>query len=92
MADILEAASQPTPISHILAKAYLNYKRGKRYIDRLLQLGLLEKRNEKYVATERGEEFLLYYHRLKVLLEEKRAPPEKGAEEAPSGEKPAESG
>ena len=88
MAAIIEAASQPTPISHVLAKAYLNYKRGKRYVDRLLQLGLLEKRDEKYVATPKGEEFLLYYHRLKMLLEE--APPEAGAPR--SGGKPAQAG
>ena len=69
-AAILEIAVQPTSISHIVARAYLNYGRGKRYINKLLKLGLLERRDTKYVITEKGEEFLLYYQRIKALLKE----------------------
>ena len=75
IATILEITIQPTTISHIIARAYLNYLRGKGYIDKLLQLGLLERRDTKYVITEKGEEFLLYYQRIRALLGE-RAPSE----------------
>ncbi|RLJ03449.1 MAG: hypothetical protein DRP08_03500 [Candidatus Aenigmatarchaeota archaeon] len=61
---------QPTSISHIVARAYLNHQRGKRYINKLLQQGHLKRHNTKYITTEKGEELLLYYHRIKTLLGE----------------------
>ncbi len=77
-ADILTVASNEyTLISHIVGQSNLNFINVSRYLDPLLELVFLEKRDligmEKYyyLTTENGKEFLKYYSALKQFLTKK---------------------
>ena len=70
-ADILTVASNEyTLISHIVGQSNLSFQNVSRYLDRLLELDLLEKRDliglERfyYTTTEKGKKFLEYYSTL----------------------------
>jgi len=74
-ADILTVAlNEYTLISHIVGQSNLSFQNVSRYLDRLLKLDFLEKRDligmEKfyYITTEKGKKFLTYYTTLNKFL------------------------
>jgi len=74
-ADILTVAlNEYTLISHIVGQSNLSFQNVSRYLDRLLELEFLEKRDliemERfyYITTEKGKKFLKYYTTLNEFL------------------------
>ena len=74
-ADILTVAlNEYTLISHIVGQSNLSFQNISRYLDHLIELEFLEKRDligmEKfyYITTEKGKKFLKYYTTLNNFL------------------------
>ena len=70
-AEILQVARNGAKKSHIVYKANLNFKIGKKYLDRLIHSGLLEAPNGEskvFKTTEKGVDYINYYHGLKDYL------------------------
>lgn len=62
IADILRIASAPTSKTQLLYSANLSYAQTVKYIELLIELGMLNRithgKNEKFVITEAGQAFL----------------------------------
>ena len=63
MADILRIASRPTSRTQILYAANLSYSQAVKYVEMLIDCGMLSKvsekgSSEKFVITDSGQEFL----------------------------------
>lgn len=74
-ADILTVAlNEYTLISHIVGQSNLSFQNVSRYLDHLLELEFLEKRDfigmERfyYITTEKGKKYLEYYTTLNKFL------------------------
>jgi predicted transcriptional regulator len=70
-AAILEVARNGAKKSHIVYKANLNFKIGKKYLDRLIHSGLLQGPNGEsnvFRTTEKGVDYINYYRGLKDYL------------------------
>jgi len=70
MNEILEITKEPTRKTNIMHGANLSFKQLNKYLNRLLETGLLEKYynpHELYRRTEKAKNFLLYYHNLTLL-------------------------
>lgn len=57
-ADMLYATGEGSKKTHIMYGANLSYELTNRYLTCLLDAGLIESRDDEYVVTERGREFL----------------------------------
>ena len=70
-AAILQVARNGAKKSHIVYKANLNFKIGKKYLDRLITSGLLQGPNGEdkvFRTTEKGVDYINYYQGLKEYL------------------------
>ena len=70
IAEILLFCEQQKNKTSIMYNANLNYSQLKSQIDALISQGLLEKKLNKYVTTERGYRFLELFAQLNDLLDE----------------------
>jgi len=62
--EILPYCTQPRKVTHVLLACNLSAKRGRKYLDMLTEKGLLEKRSESYVTTEKGMEYIKLFNEL----------------------------
>jgi predicted transcriptional regulator len=70
-AAILQVARNGAKKSHIVYKANLNFKIGKKYMDRLITSGLLKGPNmgsRFFRTTEKGFDYIKYFQGLKEYL------------------------
>ncbi|MHA2428618.1 MAG: winged helix-turn-helix domain-containing protein [Candidatus Hermodarchaeia archaeon] len=70
-AAILQVARNGAKKSHIVYKANLNFKIGKKYLDRLIESGLLKGPNGEsrlFMTTAKGLDYINYFHGLKDYL------------------------
>jgi len=70
-AAILQVARNGAKKSHIVYKANLNFKIGKKYLDRLINSGLLKGPNGEgrfFRTTEKGVDYIKYFQGLKDYL------------------------
>ncbi len=70
-ADILQVARNGAKKSHIVYKANLNFKIGKKYLDNLIHSGLLKGpngENSTFRTTEKGVGYLKSFRGLKDYL------------------------
>ena len=70
-AAILQVARNGAKKSHIVYKANLNFKIGKKYLDRLINSGLLMGPNGDgrfFRTTEKGVDYIKYFQGLKDYL------------------------
>ena len=70
-AAILQVARNGAKKSHIVYKANLNFKIGKKYLDRLINSGLLMGPNGEgrvFRTTEKGVDYIKYFQGLKDYL------------------------
>jgi predicted transcriptional regulator len=70
-AAILQVAKNGAKKSHIVYKANLNFKIGKKYLDRLIHSGLLKgptEKNKLFRTTEKGVDYINYFQGLKDYL------------------------
>lgn len=58
VADTLYVAGKGSKKTHIMYGANLSYELTNRYLNDLLEAGLIKVRDDGYVVTERGREFL----------------------------------
>ena len=66
--EILSAAIEDISKTAIVYRANLNFKRAEKYLDKLLELGLMtvsEKSALKYKTAKKGRDFLIAYENLK---------------------------
>ena len=70
IAEILLFCEQQKTKTRIMYNANLNYSQLKSHINALTSQGLLEKKLNKYVTTERGYRFLEIFAQLNDLLDE----------------------
>jgi predicted transcriptional regulator len=70
IAEILLFCEQQKTKTRIMYNANLNYSQLKSHINALTSQGLLEKKLNKYVTTERGYRFLEIFAQLNDLLNE----------------------
>lgn len=68
MVDILSVTRGGARKTEIVYKANLNFTRIERYIPFLKERGLMETTGSIYRTTEKGEEFLRDYQKIKELL------------------------
>jgi predicted transcriptional regulator len=68
MAEVLSIAREGVGKTEIVYQANLNFKRVKNYLYYLEEKGLLENSGLEYKTTEKGEEFLHDYQKMKRLL------------------------
>ena len=71
-ADILKIAQTGAKKTQIVYQANLNFKIVKKYLDRLIDNGLLQNQDEArfYMTTHRGTDFLEQYRELILPLKE----------------------
>jgi predicted transcriptional regulator len=70
-AAILQVALNGAKKSHIIYKANLNFKLGKKYLTRLIKSGLIEgpdERHQVFSTTEKGVEYLKYVEGFKQFM------------------------
>jgi predicted transcriptional regulator len=70
IAEILLYCEQQKTKTSIMYNANLNYSQLKSQIDALTSQGLIEKKQNRYVTTERGYRFLELFAQLNDLLDE----------------------
>ena len=68
IADILSVAREEAKKTQIVYNANLNFKRVDAYLHYLVGKGLIENTGGVYKTTEKGEEFLHNYKKMKELL------------------------
>lgn len=61
MADVLGAIGSGSKKTHIMYQANLSYFLLCRYLDHVLNSGLVQKKEELYLLTNKGKEFLEKY-------------------------------
>jgi predicted transcriptional regulator len=66
--DILLVASGKAKKTWIVYKADLNFRMLKEYLPYLVDKGLIENTGGEYKTTEKGEEFLTDYQKMKEML------------------------
>lgn len=67
---IIHHAQSVNTITRITYNCHLNYTVTKKYIDRMIESGLLEKVDDKYYRpTEKGFDFLRYHHAMRNLMD-----------------------
>jgi predicted transcriptional regulator len=69
IAEIIFFCDEPKTKTSIMYNTNLNYSQLKRHMDSLTTQGLLEKETNKYVATEKGHEFLDLFTKLNRLVD-----------------------
>ena len=57
-ADILRVAKGGAKKTHIVYQANLNFRMAKKYLDRLMERGLIEQINGRFFTTKDGESFI----------------------------------
>jgi len=79
MANVLRLAKSPESKTHIMYGANLSFRQLERYLEFLVDRGLLrvsEERHSKatklFVTTDSGVSFLKAYHRLEEIVREKK--------------------
>ncbi len=74
IADMLYATGKGSKKTHIMYGANLSYELTNRYLTDLLEGGLIEPKDDEYVITEKGREFLKrfeeYSERRQELVEQ----------------------
>lgn len=68
---ILETAKSPKTKTSIVYGANLSFDQADKYLDMLIQKGLIEKvegKNTKYETTEKGHEFAQAYEELESIM------------------------
>jgi predicted transcriptional regulator len=68
MADIIQACLSPRGKTRIMCKVKLNFTQANEYLAQLTSLGLLSKEKGKWVATDKGRQFILAYNQLGEIL------------------------
>lgn len=74
ISDILDNARNPKTKTSIVYGANLSFEQAGKYLDMLIQNGLMEKiaeKNTKYKTTEKGREFVQGYNELENIVSEK---------------------
>jgi len=69
-ADILKVAMDGAKKSHIVYKANLNFQLGKKYLDRLMNAGLIAGSNNGsrlFLTTDKGMKYIKHFEDLKEL-------------------------
>ena len=66
--DILSVAGEKAKKTQIVYKANLNFRMVGEYLPHLLDKGLIENTDGEYKTTEKGEEFLTDYRKMKEML------------------------
>lgn len=66
--DILSVAEEKAKKTQIVYKANLNFRMVEEYLPHLLDKGLIENTDGEYKTTEKGEEFLADYQKMKEML------------------------
>jgi len=66
--DILSVAEEKTKKTQIVYKADLNFRMVGEYLPHLVDKGLIENTDGEYKTTEKGEEFLTDYQKMKEML------------------------
>jgi predicted transcriptional regulator len=77
-AAILQVARNGAKKSHIVYKANLNFEIGKKYLDRLMNSGLIVHSNNGsrvFSTTDKGVEYVMHFEDLKELREEANTVP-----------------
>ncbi len=70
-ASILQVAMNDAKKSHIIYKANVNFKIGKKYLDRLITYGLLQgpkSENRVFRTTKKGADYINYFKSFKEYL------------------------
>jgi predicted transcriptional regulator len=70
VADIIKVANKGSSKTGLVYKANLNFKIVKRYINRMIDNGLLEKRGDLFFSTQKGDIFLENYKSTMNLFSE----------------------
>ncbi|MCK4732744.1 MAG: winged helix-turn-helix domain-containing protein [Methanophagales archaeon] len=66
--DILSVAGEKAKKTQIVYKANLNFRMVGEYLPHLVDKGLIENTDGEYKTTEKGEEFLTDYQKMKEIL------------------------
>jgi len=64
MSDILESAVNGIKKTPLVYKTNLNFRQAEKYTLILIDHNLLKKKDNLFITTEKGLEFLKYYHQL----------------------------
>ncbi|KXA96882.1 hypothetical protein AKJ38_02385 [candidate division MSBL1 archaeon SCGC-AAA259I14] len=70
-ADVLESVRDASRKTHIVYEANLNFKRCKKYLNKLKENGLVEVQSQSplaWVITEKGKDFLEEYNKIRDML------------------------
>jgi predicted transcriptional regulator len=70
-ADILKVTMNGALKSHIVYKANLNFQLGKKYLDRLMNSGLIvgsDNGSRLFLTTDKGMEYIKHFEDLKELV------------------------
>jgi len=68
IASALEACLRPATKTEVVYRTLTNWKRGSKFLPKLVEAGLLSKEAGKYVITEKGRKYLEAYAKLKEML------------------------
>ena len=60
-AEILQVAQEGAKKTHIVYKANLNFLIVKKYLNNLIEEGLLSKNDTRYYTTDKGRDFIKSY-------------------------------
>ncbi len=67
--DVLEVAKMGVNITGLVYRTNLNFKLANNYLEILQSQGLVEKRLDKYITTEKGKAFLQKANEVSLYLE-----------------------
>ena len=67
--DVLEVAKMGVNKTHLVYRTNLNFKLANNYLDLLQNQGLVEKRLDKYITTDKGKAFLQKANEVTLYLE-----------------------
>ncbi len=62
--EILSYCRQPRRITHILLACNLSTDTAKKYLNLLIEKGLLKKQSENYITTRKGVEYIKLFNEL----------------------------
>jgi predicted transcriptional regulator len=68
MARILSLANPEAKVTHIMYGANLNHELLQKYLEVLMESGLLKKEGNLYYRTEKGTAFMIKYRELKSYI------------------------
>lgn len=67
IAQILESSKAGVPKSRIMYQSFLNYSQLEKYLEYVLNLGLIQNDGKLYTITEKGIEYLESFNELKEI-------------------------